>query len=414
MFPAYYRQLACAAFAYPAIDNHAHPLLTEKHRDALPFEGLYSEANGEALEDDSVHTLACYRSTYQLAKLFGLKRGEDNWEAVKEKRASLDYAQLCKICMQPSGIQCILIDDGLSGDRDLAEGYKWHDQYTFSPTRRIVRIEVEAQNILLYLSRCFIPFEVDSSTVSNLLRAVTINFEERIVTCANDDDVVGFKSIACYRTGLDIAPSGADEDVEKSLLEAWTQYEATDGFRLKHKALNDYLLRIVLRIAGQYKKPVQFHTGLGDNDITLTKSSPAHMQPIIKAFPETTFVLLHSSYPYSREAGYLTAVYKNVYLDFGEIFPCLSADGQRAAVKQVLELSPTNKLLWSTDGRWWPESFYLASIQSRQVLYDVFADCIRREELTESETAAIVEKMLFHNSNRVYGLGLTPKLDIIM
>ncbi|KAI5994356.1 hypothetical protein EDD15DRAFT_2259946 [Pisolithus albus] len=321
MFPAYYRQLARAAFA-------------------------------EALVDDSIHTLACYRSTFQLAKLFGLKKGKDNWEAVKEKRASLDYAQLCKMCMQPSGIQCILIDDGLSGDRELAEGYKWHDQYTFSPTRRIVRIEVEAQNILLYLSRCFIPSEADSSTASNLLRVVTVNFEERIVTCANDDDVVGFKSIACYRTGLDILPSGADEDVEKSLLEAWTEYDTTDKFRLKHKALNDYLVRIVLRVAGQYKKP-----GLGDNDITLTKSSPAHMQPLIKAFPDTTFVLLHSGYPYSRESGYLTAVYKN-----------------RAVVKQVLELSPTNKLLWSTDGRWWPESFYLASIQSRQVLYDVIAE----------------------------------------
>src|SRR6188768_2468214 len=64
---------------------------------------------------------------------------------------------------------------------------------------------------------------------------------------------------------------------------------------------------------------VQFHTGLGDNDITLSLSSPAHLQPIIKAYPKTLFVLLHSSYPYTREAGYLTAVYHNVYLDFGEV-----------------------------------------------------------------------------------------------
>jgi predicted TIM-barrel fold metal-dependent hydrolase len=72
------------------------------------------------------------------------------------------------------------------------------------------------------------------------------------------------------------------------------------------------------------------------------------MQPIIKAFPETIFVLLHSSYPYTRDAGYLTSVYKNVYLDFGEIFPFISADGQRTVVHQVLELAPTNKILWSS------------------------------------------------------------------
>lgn len=64
---------------------------------------------------------------------------------------------------------------------------------------------------------------------------------------------------------------------------------------------------------------MQFHTGLGDSDITLTLSSPAHLQPIIKQFPETLFVLLHSSYPYTRDAGYLAAVYPNVFLDFGEV-----------------------------------------------------------------------------------------------
>lgn len=96
--------------------------------------------------------------------------------------------------------------------------------------------------------------------------------------------------------------------------------------------------------------------GLGDNDITLTKSSPAHMQTIIRAYPDTVFVLLHSSYPYTRDAGYLTAMYKNVYLDFGEIFPVLSVDGQRAVIKQMLELAPTNKILWSS--RFTPESIY--------------------------------------------------------
>lgn len=72
------------------------------------------------------------------------------------------------------------------------------------------------------------------------------------------------------------------------------------------------------------------------------------MQSIIKAFPNTTFVLLHSSYPFTREAGYLTSVYKNVYLDFGEIFPFVSAEGQRAVIRQVLELCPTNKIMWSS------------------------------------------------------------------
>jgi hypothetical protein len=41
-------------------------------------------------------------------------------------------------------------------------------------------------------------------------------------------------------------------------------------------------------------------------------------------------------------------VYKNVYLDFGEVFPFISAEGQRTVIRQVLELAPTNKILWSS------------------------------------------------------------------
>ena len=93
---------------------------------------------------------------------------------------------------------------------------------------------------------------------------------------------------------------------------------------------------------------VQFHTGLGDADISLARSSPAYLQPLLDAYPSTPVVLLHASYPFTREAGYLASVYKNVYLDFGEIFPMVSKTGQKDTLRQVLELCPTNKILWSS------------------------------------------------------------------
>jgi predicted TIM-barrel fold metal-dependent hydrolase len=98
-----------------------------------------------------------------------------------------------------------------------------------------------------------------------------------------------------------------------------------------------------------FTSAVQFHTGLGDADIALTRSSPALLQPLIVANPRTSFVLLHASYPYMREAGYLTAMYKNVYLDIGEVFPVVSRGGQEALIRQVLELAPTNKIMWSSE-----------------------------------------------------------------
>jgi len=39
-------------------------------------------------------------------------------------------------------------------------------------------------------------------------------------------------------------------------------------------------------------KPLQFHTGLGDNDISPLKSNPACLQPLIEDFPTVPIVLL--------------------------------------------------------------------------------------------------------------------------
>ncbi|KAG8215251.1 hypothetical protein J3R82DRAFT_8804 [Butyriboletus roseoflavus] len=137
--------LLLAALTHPAIDNHAHPLLSEKNRNAFPLEGIISEASGDALTRDSRYTLASYSATAELAKLFDLKDGAPSWDALRNRREDIGYVDLCNMCFKPTGIQCILLDDGLGGVVDLAESYEWHDQFTTSPSKRIVRIETEAE-----------------------------------------------------------------------------------------------------------------------------------------------------------------------------------------------------------------------------------------------------------------------------
>jgi hypothetical protein len=149
----YYPELGQTTFTYPAIDNHAHPLLSEKNRGAFPLEGIISEASGNALMRDSRSTLASYRATAQLSKLFGLKGGEHTWDALKNKRDDTNYVDLCNMCFRPTGIQCILLDDGLGGVASFAESNKWHDQFTTSPSKRIVRIETEAEVMLPSMCR---------------------------------------------------------------------------------------------------------------------------------------------------------------------------------------------------------------------------------------------------------------------
>ncbi|KAJ6591655.1 amidohydrolase 2 [Mycena vulgaris] len=405
-------QLQKACLFYPAIDNHAHPILAEEHRDRFEFEGLISEAQGSALTVDSVHTLACLRAASQLGSI--LKIQDPTWDSVKAARAQLAYPDLCNLFMHHTvtGIQCILLDDGLGGVEEFSEGYAWHDKFTSSPTKCIVRVEIVAEGILKSIYKPHAESAVGNDPVSILDSFNTI-LKESLSNSASDKNVAAFKSIACYRTGLDVLPSAeSDEDILTCLRDILKILEETGAIRIAHKPFNDHVVRMALEVAGKHRKPVQFHTGLGDNDITLARSSPSHLQAVIKAYPNTLFVLLHSSYPFTREAGYLSAVYSNVFLDFGEVFPFVSGEGQRSIIRQVLELCPTNKILWSTDGHWWPESYYLGIIQARQALYAVLSNTVASGELSESAAVTIVQNALFHNANKLYNLGLEPNLAV--
>jgi hypothetical protein len=207
-----------------------------------------------------------------------------------------------------------------------------------------------------------------SELLGTLFTTFSTKFTKSITDSASDPLVAGFKSVACYRTGLNIATSSPVAPLIESLGNIFVKYatEGEDKLRLQDKTFNDFVVRTCLRIAGKHKLPgkhgflfdlepplisisVQFHTGLGDSDITVTLCSPAHMQPIVKAFPETTFIILHSSYPYTRDAGLMASLYKNVYLDFGEVFQCVSAQGLKNIVRQILEICPTTKMLWSSE-----------------------------------------------------------------
>jgi hypothetical protein len=269
-------------------------------------------------------------------------------------------------------------------------------------------VEAEAEKLLKEVFDPEVRQTIDSEVTP--MMAFQKQLRIRLERSAMDPDVVGFKSIVCYRTGLDIQVQPYFDLCIGAFAELFSVYQQSRKIRIAHKPLNDYVVTMALEVAAEYKKPVQFHTGLGDNDITLALASPAHLQTVIKAFPSTTFVLLHSSYPYTREAGYLTAVYPNVYLDFGEVFPFVSGEGQRTIIRQVLELSPTNKIMWSSDGHWWPESYYLGIFQAREALYEVLAEYVRRDELTEREAVRIVRDALYNTAARLYSLPVILEL----
>jgi predicted TIM-barrel fold metal-dependent hydrolase len=238
--------------------------------------------------------------------------------------------------------------------------------------KRILRIETVAAKILNdHLER----FDVSGAEI---FEQVLDEFEHTIRKAIKDPEIAGFKSVIAYRTGLNLPRMSPVEELKASFLRIIRTQRAqnlTHFEILENELLNAYVVHktaaLIEASSTTHKKPIQFHTGLGDKDVNLVRSSPSHPQEFIRAYPKVPIVLLHASYPWTKEAGFLATVYANVYADISEVFPFVSQDGQEKVVREILELCPTEKILWSTDGHRFPETYLLAVIQVREAFKKV-------------------------------------------
>jgi len=104
----------------------------------------------------------------------------------------------------------------------------------------------------------FCNIDVTSPDASSLSLAFFDQFRAAITVLCEDAEVVGLKSIACYRTGLAIASPAtviSDAKVQEGILHALVAYSQTNKIRLAHKELNNRIVHVSLEIAGRYGIP---------------------------------------------------------------------------------------------------------------------------------------------------------------
>ncbi|XBJ08798.1 hypothetical protein VPH35_014012 [Triticum aestivum] len=217
--------------------------------------------------------------------------------------------------------------------------------------------------------------------------------------------IVGLKSIAAYRSGLEIDPCVSKTDAEDGLRKELTGQRP---LRITNKSLIDYLFTCSLDISVQSHLPMQIHTGFGDKDLDLRKCNPLYLRAVLEdeRFAKCQLVLLHASYPYSKEASYLASVYSQVYLDFGLAIPKLSVQGMVSSLKELLELAPINKVMFSSDGYAFPETYYLGSRRARDVVYRVLSAACEDGDLSIEEAIDAVEDIFRRNASDLYKLNV--------
>lgn len=363
----------------PLIDQHAHNILKPEAAAQYPYAAAFTESDrSEIINYHARHTFFYRRSLREVAALLNCEPEET---VILARRESLGLEELTRIYFHAANLEGIYLDDGLQPETILP--LSWHER--FISVRRILRLEMLAEQL--------IPQSPDFTTF-------LARFNSELDP--PPPGVVAFKSIACYRSGLDIQPVA--KEVAVAHFENLKQKFPTQPVRLTDKPLIDFLLQQALLVAAKYRFPVQLHTGYGDPDLDLRLANPLYLRHLLES-PQyccVPIVLLHASYPYMREASYLASVYPQVYLDFGLVVPFLSVSGMREAIRQLLELAPTTKLMYASDAHSIPELYYLGAKWGRQLLGEVLWQAVRDSDITVTEAEAIAVAILRENALLLY------------
>lgn len=368
----------------PILDHHCHAFL---HRQtaysAAEFLGFFSEGGDEGIvANHTANSIYVRWATKELARFFEC---EPTLEAVLSARAKMTLSDLAARMFGDAHIPVLLIDYGLAGsDRLSVEAMReCAPQCRFEP---ILRLETMAQD---WIARLDTFEQFVDAYVATVERARAIGH-------------VGLKSIIAYRTGLAIREWSKDE-VKHTWSSAKERARRDGHVRLADQPLNDYLVLLALDIAEKQRLPVQFHTGLGDNDLDLRSANPLHLRPLFESnrYKHVPFVLLHASYPYVRELGYLASLYANVWMDMGLAIPFATIDIP-AVWRQALSLTSFSKILFSTDAYSIPEVFWLAARWGRWGLGVVLEEALALGAFSAAEATEAAEHILYQNSAQLY------------
>ena len=225
--------------------------------------------------------------------------------------------------------------------------------------------------------------------------------ENEATTAAADPNCVAYKSIVAYRTGLDVgdpSPSDAEAAFARWRDDGWAET------REHAKPVRDFLIRRTLAIAKENDRPFHFHCGGGDPDINLAYAGPRSIFPLLADVQDQPVVLVHSGYPWIREAAYIASVLPNVYLELSELIPW--GWGQvEWALEMLVGTVPAAKLLYGSDEAGEPEAFWASALLARSALQRVLGTFIDSDYVSVDEAERLGRLALGDACRALHGIG---------
>ena len=227
----------------PVVDNHCHGIRPDgAGEDPVSFRRTFTESADPSMPRDHVATTAFYRRLlYSLAAFLGCEPEED---AVLTARAGMGGKEIISLLLRDANVEALLLDTGFPPPEEVLLPAELAG-LAGCRAATIPRLEALMQRLI-----------TEHDSLDDVKEALKTELSD-----VRGQGHVALKSIAAYRTGLEIVEWPVEE-AEAAFWEARRDIE--EGGRLTHKPLLDTLLHVAFAEAARQEVPVQFHVGYGE------------------------------------------------------------------------------------------------------------------------------------------------------
>jgi len=384
---------------YPVLDHHCHAFLPEKEEEKGELFAQFFSWSPVPLEQSE--NLILYRKILtELRRVLGC--ASKNPREIVKKRDEM-YRE------DPHGYITRLFDDAKIVRLFFDTGYpsaEYPGSYDADPESLGKTFAKQKFNFVFRIDKLMWKLFHKPLTFDDMLN----EYLDTLTNAVKKEGYIGLKSVIAYGYGLDVHDRDLGdarevyEELSKKNVLPLPLEKKDERILSKEKILRDFLTCRAIEKSIEFDIPFLMHTGIGESPIiNAQKCNPILLYDLLRdeELGKAKFILLHAGYPYAQEIGWLVNGFTNVYADLSCTIPWVNF-GSKNVVLQILEMAPTNKIMYGSDGGKIPETYWIGAIIGKEAISKALQELVDSSFIDEDYAYKVGSWILLENAERLY------------
>jgi hypothetical protein len=405
----------------PAIDNHAHPMLsppadaTDREFDALPVDSMAPQTDPVALRPDWPPLHYAWLALFDIDLQPPLTPDtQKRLDAARARVKTREGDRYSAYVLDKSGIDIMVANRVMMGVGVQPPRFLWvpyEDALLFPLNNASMAAQTPDRAQLFALEDKLRARYLHDAGLAKPPSTLDAYVNQVVLPTLRRQQAGG--AIAAKFELAYLRPLAISNPTETEAAAVYSEYIDTNTSPdpAAYKPLQDYLFRAIALECGRLGIAVHFHSMAGAGSyFSVAGGNPMNMEPLFNdpAMRHTNFVMLHGGWPFVHETGALLQK-PNVYLDISQQALVIPAPTLATWLREWLELFP-DKVLFATDGYpyspylGWEESTWLSARNARRALGIALTGMERDGEITPARASQLAHMVLHDNAATLYHL----------